>query len=114
MLTLDAVLRDGEWVVRRAFGSLEGCDGYEAGGADSGTFDVRAPEPIPFELSYDVHPCRAFEGLFPSRYCASGTFDWHLSGELGGVTFESSHIELRGVACGLSEDDSCDEVSPDP
>lgn len=110
-LTVDAVLREGEWVLGRTLASLEDCEGYSAAAEGSGSFEVAAPEPIPFGFSHETDFCGALQPALAgaSAFCASGSFDWELTGTLGDVTFEGSHLTLRGVVCGDS-DDTCEEL----
>lgn len=107
-LVVDAVLFDGEWVVRRVLGALEGCDGYS--GSESGSFDVRAASDIPFAFSQVTESCGAGHKL--DANCVVGSFDWHFTGELAGITFEGSHLVAEGVVCSLDERTTCDELNP--
>jgi len=112
-LELDAELRNGEWVLRRVLGALDACAGY-SGPAGEGVFDISAPEDIAFGFSHETQYCGAQERPIASDFCASGTFDWELSGAVGGVMFEGSHLRAKGVVCGISEVDTCVEVSARP
>jgi hypothetical protein len=107
-LVVDAVLFNGEWVVRRVLGSLEGCGGYSS--SEGGTFDVREAADIPFAFSHMTESCGARHRFDES--CVVGSFDWHLTGELAGITFEGSHLVAEGVVCSTGERDSCDELTP--
>jgi hypothetical protein len=106
-LVLDAVLFDGEWVVRRVLASLDGCAEYS--GSESGTFDVQEAADIPFGFSSTVEECGARDKY--DEHCAVGTFDWQLEGELGGITFEGSHLKAQGVVCGDPGEDTCEEIN---
>jgi hypothetical protein len=103
-LTIDAQRRDGAWAVRRVVASLDACDGHTA--AASGAIDVREAAAIDFDFSSVGEGCGARDS--EGEHCVAGTFDWVLTGELGGITFESSRLIAQGVICGGPDDATCE------
>lgn len=103
-LLLDASLRDGEWEVRRVLGSLEACEGYSGDGG--GSFDERDRSLIPFGFSYVGEYCGARHAF--GENCVAGDFEWELTGELAGITFEGSRLKATGVICGTPDDVACE------
>jgi hypothetical protein len=103
-LVIDAQRRDGAWAVRRVIANLDACDGHM--GAASGPIDVREASEIDFDFSSVGEGCGARDNA--GEHCVAGTFDWVLTGELGGLTFESSRLIARGVICGGPDDETCE------
>lgn len=108
-LVIDAQRRDGAWAVRRVLANVDACEGHT--GAASGPIDVREAAEIDFDFSSVGEACGARDGA--GEHCVSGTFDWVLTGELGGITFEGSRLIARGVICGGPNDETCETSSAD-
>lgn len=104
-LLIDVLLWEGKWISRRVLASLDGCTGFSGEG---GSFDVRETAEIPLTFSYTGEVCGAHDEL--SEHCVVGSFDWAIDGELNGLTFEGSHIVVKGVICGGKDDEACETV----
>jgi hypothetical protein len=103
-LLIDAHRRDGAWVVRRVLANVDACDGHT--GAASGAIDDREAAAIDFTFSSAGAECGARDSA--DEHCVVGTFEWLLIGELGGLSFESSRLIVRGVICGGPDDEMCE------
>jgi hypothetical protein len=98
---LNVELRDGKLVVTQVDGYLDGCP--EDNGSSFGV--ILGENPPGFAFTFDGLSCDG--GLVVESYCVAGTFDWHLGGSAGGVTFEDQHLIVEGVACSPLITEAC-------
>jgi hypothetical protein len=103
-LELQAELRDGRLTPISAVGFFSKCPGY-TGPAYSGFFSETNAANIPFELTFTGLACDG--NLVFESYCVAGSFDWHLQGTVGNVTFEDQHLVANGVLCGQEPKGEC-------
>jgi hypothetical protein len=103
-MDLAATLVNGRFQVTSVDASLASCGGY-SGAALGGSVLASDPAQIPFTLTWEAVSCDwggGFEG-----FCTAGSMDWHLDGTIGDVTFQDSHVVLRGVLCVSQPSGAC-------
>jgi hypothetical protein len=104
-LELQADLHNGQLSPSSVLGFFNNCEGYTGSAFFSGTIVESKPAAIPFELTFTGLACDG-EVSFES-YCVAGTYDWHLRGTIGGVSFDDQHLILDGVLCSAEPKGDC-------
>jgi hypothetical protein len=84
---------DGALAVADFFGSLNGREGFEGGFGGS---VILGDPPLPFGFSFNGLACDAH--LIFESYCSAGTFDFHLQGTVGDITFEDQVPSPKALA----------------
>jgi len=104
-LQLSAQLSGGKLVASTVFGFVGGCDGYAGSDMSPTAGFVQGDSKPAASFSFAGLACDA--NLIIESYCDAGTFDFHLNGTIGEVSFVDQHITLTGTICNAEPIGAC-------